>query len=149
MAIDHFDPRTKHDLVQDYDNLFPATTHCNLAKGSRWPSEEESRKGIRFLNCCEEQDYGEQMFEDANTHRLVGTTAAARWHIRQCDLNAPHLVRERELRARFRRLLESTPCAWQGQLGRHRPRVTFLLQALREEVDRMIPPIPPPPGAGS
>jgi 5-methylcytosine-specific restriction endonuclease McrA len=39
MEVDHFDPRKKNDPVQDYDNLFLASRHCNRAKGTFWPTD--------------------------------------------------------------------------------------------------------------
>jgi len=71
-----------------------------LQKCDHWPTKTEASDGCRFLNPCEEMDYGEQIFEDPDTHRLVGTTPAAIWHIRICALNADPLVNEREKRAK-------------------------------------------------
>ncbi len=99
LEVDHFDPRLKKELIQDYNNLFPASRHCNGKKSDIWPNKEELAAGCRFLNPCEELDYGEQIFEDPETHRLVGTTPAAIWHIRVCGLNADNLVHERKRRA--------------------------------------------------
>src|SRR5438046_9409130 len=56
MEVDHFDPRKKKDLIQDYCNLFPASRHCNGKKGNRWPNKDEAAAGCRFLNPCEEID---------------------------------------------------------------------------------------------
>jgi len=62
--------------------------HCNGKKSNTWPSKAELAAGCRFLNPCEEMDYGEQIFEDPLTNRLVGITPAAIWHIRICALNS-------------------------------------------------------------
>jgi hypothetical protein len=86
LNVEHFDPRQKQERIQNYDNLFPVSSPCNCAKGSKWPNEEEANRGLRFLNCCEELDYGGQIFEDPRTHELVGTTTAARFHLRYCGL---------------------------------------------------------------
>jgi len=94
LEVDHFDPRKKKELWQDYDNLFPASRHCNCAKSDHWPTQTEQAAGCRFLNPCQEADYGSQIWEEPSTHVLIGTTPAARWHIRMCGLNAPHLVIE-------------------------------------------------------
>jgi len=101
MEVDHFDPRRKKDLIQDYANLFPTSRHCNAKKGDHWPSKMERAAGCQFLNPCEEMDYDEQIYEDPAAHRLVGVTPAARWHIRICGLNADHLVNERAKRAEY------------------------------------------------
>jgi hypothetical protein len=144
MEVDHFDPRRKRDLWQCYENLFLATRHCNGHKSDRWPTRRQVRLGLRFLNCCLEADYGWQIFEDPNTHELIGSTPAARWHIRMCDLNGEHFVAERRQRAKLWDLLRHRLAVLQPQadyavVGR-------LLQALRVEVEKMIPEIPPPPG---
>ena len=84
MEVDHFDPRRKKDLIHAYANLFLASRHTNGKKGDNWPSRTEQAAGCRFLNPCEEMDYGEQIYENPATHRLMGVTPAARWHIRIC-----------------------------------------------------------------
>jgi len=66
-------------------------------------------EGIRFLDCCREWDYGEHIFEDPTTHRVVGVTPPGRYHVRMCDLNAPHLIRERKDRSQLRRILAASP----------------------------------------
>lgn len=98
--VDHFDPRKKQDKIQQYSNLFPADRRCNRAKGAQWPTDEEQKLGIRFLNCCEEVDYGECIFERPETGELVGTTVAARYHIEALRLNCPELCRLRKKRTR-------------------------------------------------
>lgn len=140
--IDHFDPRKKKDLIQQYDNLFLASAHCNGKKSDKWPNKAERRTGARFLNPCKEMDYGETIFEDAN-HQLVGTTIAARWHILQCDLNAPLLVDERRDRAKYRR--DANSLVQQKRKSVDPQELLDVLRNYREMVERMIPVIPPPP----
>lgn len=141
LEVDHFDPRKKKDLIQDYNNLFPASRHCNGKKSDHWPNHAEKVAGCRFLNPCEETDYGEQIFEDVVSHRLVGTTPAAKWHIRMCALNAHHLVAERKKRAEYWRLLNER-CV---QLSEASEEVLDLIRSLRKETCTMIPAILPPP----
>jgi HNH endonuclease len=105
MEVDHFNPKRKRDFVQDYSNLFLATRHCNGAKRDQWPRPSEQKLGMRFLNCCEETDYGVHIFEDPDSHELVGVTPQGRFHIRACDLNAPHLVAERAERTELWQML--------------------------------------------
>ncbi|MHB1309328.1 MAG: HNH endonuclease [Limisphaerales bacterium] len=142
LEVDHFDPGKKKDLIQEYDNLFPATGTCNKKKGARGPTAKEAREGDRFLNPCKEMDYGGQIFENPNTFELVGTTRAARWHIRVLGLNAPDLLRERGSRARNWKILEDKSvvlCAGDGADA------TELIAAYRGMVSEMIPKIPAPP----
>jgi len=136
MEVDHFNPRRKRDTIQRYSNLFLATRHCNGAKRDRWPSGRERQLGARFLNCCEETDYGVHIFEDPDTHEVVGVTPAGRYHVRNCDLNARHLVEERAERARLRTILDAKPI--RIKRGWSLPEEA---RALRSVVERMIPPI--------
>ncbi|MDR1010377.1 MAG: hypothetical protein LBM04_04500 [Opitutaceae bacterium] len=97
MEIDHHNPKLKGRKRHAYENLFPATRHCNGAKSNTWPAKMEHQNGLRFLNPCKEADYNFQIFEKPNGE-LVGTTPAATWHIRKLDLNAPHLINRRRQR---------------------------------------------------
>lgn len=148
IQVDHFDPTKKKDSVQHYENLFPASSHCNNAKRDTWPSKAMQLRGFRLLNCCKEADYDHVIFEDPNTHLLIGSTVSARFHIEVCDLNAPHLVSERKKRAEYRRKLEASGPI---QFAAHVPfeKLADLIRAFREEVETMIPPIKPPPINGS
>ncbi|WCJ58852.1 HNH endonuclease [Fontisphaera persica] len=141
LEVDHFDPRKKKDLIQQYDNLFPASRHCNGKKSDHWPSRTEQAAGCRFLNPCREIDYGEQIFEDPHSHLLIGLTPAAKWHIRICALNADHLVRERQRRAEYWQLLKSAPIRIKDNIQK----VRKMVEEFRREVEIMIPEIPPPP----
>ena len=62
MDIDHFNPLLKQPARNQYSNLLLATRHCNGKKGKRWPTEEQQKLGLRFLNPCEEIDYGVHLF---------------------------------------------------------------------------------------
>jgi hypothetical protein len=141
MEVDHFDPRQKKDVVQRYENLFLASRHCNGAKRNK-PTPKERSLGLTFINPCEDWDYGKYIFEDPRSHKLVGITPQARYHIRYCDLNADHLVTERRDRTELASIVKRGVV-----LG---PRVTFEeaesnMRMLREQIDRMIPEFPPPP----
>jgi hypothetical protein len=141
LEVDHFDPRQKKSLIQDYNNLFPASRHCNGKKSDTWPTRAEFAAGCRFLNPCKEMDYGEQIFENPDTHELIGVTTAARWHIRVCGLNADHLVQERRRRARHWQTIKGVPVKIKGDCVR----VADLIENYREQVELMIPEIPPAP----
>lgn len=140
LEVDHFDPRRKKDLIQNYANLFPASRHCNGKKSDTWPSKTERAAGCRFLNPCEEMDYGGQFFETPGTHELVGVTAAARWHIRVCGLNADHLVQERRRRTEHWLTIKGAAIKVRGD----HYRASEMITRFREEVELMIPQIPPP-----
>ncbi len=142
MEIDHFDPREKKKNIHSYKNLFLATRHCNGAKDETWPTKKEMRDGIRFLNCCEEQDYGVHIFENPDSHELIGASPAGIFQIEICDLNAPHLVKERQRRAELIRLLEGKNLLFQLRCNRLTPDFIALIKLLREQVDNLIPEIP-------
>jgi hypothetical protein len=139
LQVDHFDPRRKGDYVQEYDNFFPASSYCNRKKSNTWPTRQEVASGCRFLNPCEEMDYGDQIFEDPQTYELRGTTTAACWHIRMCGLNAEHLIHERRRRAHHWAKLNQTAIS---NLKRDYQEVADLIKSYREEVEVMIPQIP-------
>lgn len=142
LEVDHFDPRKKNDLIQDYNNLFPASRHCNGKKWKHWPTKTEQDAGCRFLNPCEEMDYGEQIFENPQTNELIGTTPAAKWHIRVCGLNADRLIEERRRRAKHWRTLQNRKFKLKKNIPHNAAQE--LITSFREEVELMIPQIPPP-----
>lgn len=145
LAVDHFDPRKKRKAIQQYGNLYPASSHCNRAKSATWPTLAMVRAGIELLDCCKSPDYGAVIFEDSASHELVGSTPAARFHIEVCALNATHLVSERRKRAQHWHTLENTPVLVNdGELAR----VMEIVHALRSELELMIPRIAPPPSVG-
>jgi hypothetical protein len=144
LEVDHFNPNHKNDLIQNYDNLFPASRYCNGKKSDIWPSNAERKAGCRFLNPCEEVDYGEQVFEDPITHRLMGTTTAAKWHIRVCGLNADHLVYERARRSEC--LVKIRQASVHMKTGTWKE-VADLVESFGQEVELMIPEIAASPAA--
>ena len=144
LEVDHFNPNLKKDPIQKYDNLFPASRHCNRSKGSTWPTLKMEREGIRFLDCTKEIDYGTCIFEDPQSHELIGTTPAAKWHIHQLDLNAPFLVRHRRERAVLRQKIQECFVRLKKPIEDPKPFLD-LIQEVRGKLDDMIPEIPPPP----
>lgn len=136
--VDHFDPTLKNRYLQPYDNLFPACRHCNGKKQNAWPSEELRKKGVRFLDCTKEHDYGDHILEDPETHRVFGITPAGRYHVRVLDLNADVLVKQRKLRADFQTLTTSTPVRFTKPFAQ----MAGIIQMGKELIKLMIPPIP-------
>jgi hypothetical protein len=147
LEVDHFDPRRKNELWQYYNNLFPASRHCNGRKSDTWPSKTELAAGCRFLNPREEMDYGEQIFEDATTNKLVGMTPAAIWHIRICGLNADRLVEERRRRAKHWGTIRDRAIILKKGVAHEA--VQELINRFIEEVRLMIPEIPPVPASAA
>jgi len=87
LAVDHFNPRLPNKRRHQYNNLVLACTMCNRAKSDSWPSRQEIAQGARFIDPTRELDYGNHLFEDPATGRLVATTAAGVYHGSMCDLN--------------------------------------------------------------
>jgi hypothetical protein len=144
MEIDHFDPRKKNDFIQEYNNLYLSTRHCNGSKRAVWPTASQMRAGLRYLDCCKEMDYGSHLFEDATTHRLIGVTTTGVFHIRSCDLNAPHLVNERRVRAKIWNSLRMAPVSVTASIE-SAPAVLAAMDLLTKQAREMIPEITPPP----
>src|SRR6266849_1424388 len=139
MEVDHFNPTLTGRARHNYSNLFLSTRHCNGSKSNKWPAKAARKEGVRFLNPCREQDYGVHVFEDRITHALIGVTPAGIYHIRMCDLNAPHLVEERGMRAEIHRLLETSPLTVTGNFYSI---PAAAIELLRNQFEKMIPPIP-------
>jgi hypothetical protein len=146
MEIDHHNPTVSGNARHNYENLFPATRHCNGKKSDEWPTRAMQKKGIRFLNPCKEQDYDSQIFEKEDG-RLVGTTPAARWHIMMLDLNASHLIHRRNERRKLKILLRDLGITLRQGVSEHE--VSKHIAVLQETLRIAIPFISPPPLEGS
>ncbi len=46
--VDHFNPNKKVDKIQEYDNLFPSSRHCNGAKKPHGHLRHCKRRGFGF-----------------------------------------------------------------------------------------------------
>lgn len=146
MEVDHFNPTLSGLARNKYPNLFPATRHCNGSKGCLWPDLYLRKAGVRFLNPTKEHDYGVHIFEDPATHHLLGATPAGKYHIRCCDLNAPHLVLERRDRAKLNELLNECGVISKVSLQiLENEKVLDTSAFLRAVLSKMILPIPSPP----
>lgn len=138
MHIDHFDPRKKKRYKQAYSNLYLASSQCNISKSNTWPTWFERASGVRFLDPCDERDYGSHIFEDPTSHELIGTTPAGRYQILMCDLNAQHLVLKRRTRTAVGRILFGP-----GEIKSDFATALEAITELRKEYERSIPSIPP------
>jgi hypothetical protein len=141
MDVDHHNPLLPLPQRNDYKNLILATRHCNGKKGERWPTLDQRNRGLRFLNPCEEPDYGVHIFEDPDTFELWGATPAGVYHIRYLDLNSPHLVRERLRRHELRKLKKGAHFITTRRRDRD-PDALAGVRAFNDEVEKMIIPLP-------
>ena len=108
LEVDHYNPTLVHPDRNRHGNLVAASRYANGAKGDYWPTAEDLKRGLYIIDPYSEADYGEHIFENANTGELAGTTATGRWHIERLDLNAEHLVLKRLDRTRFIAALKHT-----------------------------------------
>jgi hypothetical protein len=99
MHVDHFNPTISGRKRNAYSNLMLATERSNLAKGEKWPSSSERRKGIRILNPTKELELGVHIVEHSVSHKLIPRTPAGAYHIISLDLNSDQLVEARADRA--------------------------------------------------
>jgi hypothetical protein len=141
MDIDHFDPTLKGSKRNAYSNLMLATHHCNMMKADGWPNASQIAAGQRILNPTKETDYGECLFEDPETHEIIGTTPAGKYHIDVLDLNHETFVFERQKRAEYSSLVSRSPARVSGTFDA----VYNLLGFVHKQFDLFIPAIPPPP----
>ena len=144
MEVDHFNPTLKHPARNQHGNLIPASRHCNGVKSQTWPSQDQQKKNLRFINPYEEMDYGYHIFENRKTGELVGKTCTGRWHIEMLDLNAEHLVQKRLDRTIL--LNELQRCAYVSGADRSNSvydSLTGLFPSVRDTLlPAMIPEIP-------
>lgn len=139
MDVDHYNCTLSGAPRNEYKNLYLSTRHCNGAKGAKWRLKDGHRE-LRLLDPCNEIDYGNLIFENPQTHKLEGTTPSAIWHIRILDLNAPHLVKEREDRAAFENLKAAAGVDLLAAVLQAAPEET---KVLMNHFEKMIPAIPP------
>lgn len=143
MEIDHHNPRLQGRRKHHYRNLVPAHRICNGHKSDTWPTRAQFKKKLRFLNPRKEVDYGAQIFEDSESCRLIGTTPAAKYHIRHCGLNDPYFVQERKTRASIRKRLDE--CYLTMKENAELERCYKVTEEFSKLLQTLIPAIPEPP----
>ncbi len=143
IEVDHHNPKIKGAKRHAYTNLFPAHRLCNNAKQDQWPTRAQQRRQIRLLNPCNEGDYGHQIFEDPESHELIGTTPAARYHIIVLDLNNPAFIEERARRSQFKAMSSEM---YEVPIGGEQAAET-IIRSYRKLERHFIPNIPAPPAA--
>ena len=156
-CIDHFKPRSRGGLVNDYKNLYWACIPCNMIKHDKWPTREQRRRGYRFADPCSEEDGGVHFVESDNG-LLQPLTPCGEYHVSMLRLNRPwlqELRRERgrkhlrlneahQLREELERAVEARPADATTEM-KHRL-LSFLCQeidALQGELAAAIPLIQP------
>lgn len=92
--IDHFQPKTKGGLINDYRNLYWSCRGCNRVKSSWWPTPQQMSLDERFADPCAEQDYGVH-FEELSSGYLRELTVCGKTHLLHLRLNRPNRLRLR------------------------------------------------------
>lgn len=142
MHIDHFNPHLPKHVRNNYENLFLASCHCNINKNDYWPEKEDLDRGVRYLNPCEEQDYGNHIWEDPKTFEVWSHTPAGKYHIRMMKLNSPTLIRERRLRHELRSVSEGPGIfEYTGPKGETEKKIIAGLKYAKDRLKYAIPPI--------
>lgn len=150
MEVEHFKPQKFPKKAHSYKNLLYCSRHCNNSKWETWPDSEEKKLGFRFINPCEEIDYGKHIYEHIKTGRLVGITEAGAYQIEKCDLNADFLVDARKQRTKIKNALKeikiekdmSSLSEFGIERGKSMENMEIMLKNL---LDKAIPDIPPLP----
>ncbi len=105
--VDHFRPRkTFPELRCHYPNLYYCCRKCNQYKSSRWPSDEQVKRGKVFADPCVEDPYLAHLLErwDGSLKELTACGEYTNGHLR---LDRPDLCKWRRLREEAReKLLE-------------------------------------------
>jgi hypothetical protein len=141
IEVDHFDPRKVDGKKNhNYDNLLPAYGPCNRSKGNKWPRPEAEALGVRFLNPSVERDYGVHLFEDPESHKIVGFTGAGKYHVRHLALNTEYLNYKRKNRSIARGLRDKVQL-----IQAFSPYDAAQLNNFLGDAESAIPDIDPPP----
>ncbi|MBV8330365.1 MAG: hypothetical protein JOZ61_07855 [Verrucomicrobia bacterium] len=139
MEVDHFNPTLGKTRRHQYRNLMWSTRLCNNAKRDYWPTAAERKTGARFLNPCEEWDYGLHIFEDPITHELFGKTEAGKYHVKALRLNRETFVWERRERAKLIERLNSPQILPPGTPFEE---LRSLIRDIKEHLEILVPEIP-------
>jgi hypothetical protein len=145
--IDHFNSTLLGRRRHAYKNLFPSAGSCNITKLDNWPTDAQLKKGLRFLNPCEEHDYGKHIFEELESGYLVATTRAGFYHIVYMGLNDSHFVDNRLERTQFHKRLDADFLILKKSDADPRDLAAAkrIFDTLKGAVERAIPKIPAPP----
>ncbi len=102
MEIEHFRPGSRPEfkhLEKAWPNLYYSCRLCNGHKGCRWPTEEEERHGLRFVDPCAEDPEDHFRLCRHSQHgdlcRVTSSTAAGQYTIERIGLNREQLIQIR------------------------------------------------------
>lgn len=95
--IDHFWPTSRKGDRNSYDNLFWSCAWCNRWKSNRWPTDKDVILDRRFVNPCNEQDYGDH-FTELPDGTLKSSSTPGEYHIKHLRLNRDKRVALRKER---------------------------------------------------
>ncbi len=102
MEVDHFKPKRRPEfahLEHEWANLYYCCRRCNQHKSNHWPTDEEARRGLRFVDPCAEDPDDHFRLSRHPKHGdfccVISPTAAGRYTIEKIRLNRDQLVQIR------------------------------------------------------
>lgn len=114
--VEHFRPRKLFPaLARDYANLRYACRICNLAKGETWPSPEQEREGVVFVDFTREP--WSRHFELIGAGILSPLSRPGAFTLDKLALNRQSLVRRRRFLADETRRRACAPIDWDRPLS--------------------------------
>ena len=104
-GVDHYRPKKYFpELVTNYSNLYYCCNQCNSRKGSYWP-ESLKAMGRMIPNPCDHRMHAHLRYSRAT---VESKTKAGSFTKELLDLNAPDVVKRRELMLNLIQVCETT-----------------------------------------
>lgn len=108
--LDHYHPVRgafgRPDLESAYANLYYACRECNGNKADKWPTEQQSQHGYRFLDPCQSQDDHELHWTFHSDGTITPLTNVAKYTQIMLVLERPILQEWRQKMKRLSREAE-------------------------------------------
>ncbi len=111
--LDHFRPKSLPEfasLANDFYNLYYSCHVCNQYKGWKWPNNELSEKGFRFIDFCNESFFDH--FREEPDGSWTPLTRAGEYTEARLRLNRKHLLNIRLILRQLATLRGFTPIDW-------------------------------------
>jgi hypothetical protein len=97
--VEHFHPKSKFPQLDSvYSNLYYACRGCNAHKSETWPSDEQTSRGMHFVDPCVADPYIHDLSEE-DDGSVTGTTPSGIYSSAHIRLHREELKRWRRLRA--------------------------------------------------
>jgi len=125
MEVDHFRPKRRPEfahLEHEWANLYYCCRRCNQHKSNHWPTDQETQRGLCFVDpCAEDPDEHFQLCRHPQHDDLcyvMPLTAPAQYTLAKVRLNRDQLVQirrslaaeERKEQEQLREILHLSEC---------------------------------------